>query len=343
MASEGSGVTIVDIARALGISKTAVSAALHGSGRVSEATRDRVLAEAAAMGYVSNRAAQRLRGGRNGAIGLGVPHDVRELSFYMELAFGAADAAAEAGSDLLLLADTVPGAARRPSMDGVIVVDPTPSAFPRLLERIGDVPVVTVGEYLGPERQRISAWIAADHRALVAEVLDGLAEAGATAPALVALPADREPAWAHDVAEGYRSWCAANDARPVLLRSVLDPDETELAETMRRAVASGSDGIVWVAQGLVLRALAAQSAGRSGRPGGAKRAGGVERDGGGAPGSRLVMATMAAEPGAPGVAGVDLRAREYGRSAVRLLLGVLDGRVARGTREVHDARVIRPA
>ncbi|MEJ6489633.1 LacI family DNA-binding transcriptional regulator [Leucobacter sp. USCH14] len=331
MARVGSGVTIVDIARALGISKTAVSAALHGSGRVSEATRSRVLAQAAAMGYVSNRAAQRLRGGRHGAIGLSVPHDVRELSFYMELAFGAAAAASEAGSDLLLLADAAPGAARRPSTDGVIVVDPTPAAFPRLLERVGDVPLVSVGEYLGPGRERVSAWIAADHRSLIAEALDALTEEGVTAPALVALPEDREPAWAKDVAEGYTAWCAAHEATPVLLRSALDPSDAELHATMSRAVDAHCDGIVWVAQGLVLRALAAQS----------RRADDSVRSTTG--GSRLAMATMAAEPGAPGVTGVDLRARDYGRSAIRLLLGVLGGEVAPGTHEVHDARVIRPA
>lgn len=334
MAGAGAGVTIIDIADALGISKTAVSAALHGSGRVSEATRARVLAQASAMGYVSNRAAQRLRGGRHGAIGLSVPHDVRELSFYMELAFGAADAASEAGSDLLLLADAAPGRARRPSIDGAIVVDPTPSAFPCLLERIGDAPLISVGEYVGAERERVSAWIAADHRSLIAEVLDALAEEGASAPALVALPADREPAWAHDVAEGYGAWCAKHRQRPVLMRSALDPTEAELITTMRDAAAAGCDAIVWVAQGLVFRAIAAQSVraefGASGAPEAQH-------------GARLLMATMAAEPGALGATGVDLRAREYGRSAVRLLLGVLDGRVAPGTHEVHDARVIRPA
>ena len=331
MASVGSGVTIVDIARTLGISKTAVSAALHKSGRVSEATRARVLAQAEAMGYVSNRAAQRLRGGRHGAIGLSVPHDVRELSFYMELAFGAAAAASEAGSDLLLLADTAPGATRRPSTDGVIVVDPTPAAFPRLIERIGEVPVVSVGEYLGPDQERVSASIAADHRSLIAEALDALTEEGVAAPALVALPAGREPAWAKDVAEGYAAWCIEHGATSVVLRSALDPTDVELRATMRQAEDAHCDGIVWVAQGLVLRALAVQ----------AGHAGDSVRSTAG--GSRLAMATMAAEPGAPGVTGVDLRARDYGRSAVRLLLGVLDGEVATGTHEVHDARVIRPA
>ena len=52
-------ITILDIAASLGISKTAVSAALSGTGRVSAATRERVLAEADRLGYVTNRAAPR--------------------------------------------------------------------------------------------------------------------------------------------------------------------------------------------------------------------------------------------------------------------------------------------
>ncbi len=313
-----SGVTIIDIARALGISKTAVSAALHGSGRVSDSTRDRVLTEARRMGYVSNRAAQRLRGGRHGAIGLSVPGDVRELSFYMELAFGAASAAAEAGSDLLLLADA-PDGARRPSLDGVIVVDPTPASFGPLVERVAQAPIITVGEYRGDDRDRVAAWIAADHASLVGEVLDGIAAQGARAPALIGLPEDREPAWAHDVTRGYTAWCAAHRATSTVLRSSLDPDEDDLRRTLRTAREAGCDSVIWVAQTLVLRALAAD------------------------PASGLIMATMAAEPGTLGVVGVDLRAREYGRAAARLLLAVLEGEISPGTHEVHDARVILPA
>ena len=317
------GVTIVDVARALGISKTAVSAALHGSGRVSDATRERVLAKASEMGYVSNRAAQRLRGGRHGAIGLSVPGDVRELAFYMELAFGAADAAAGAGSDLLLLADGTGGARRRPSVDGVIIVDPTPAAFAALLDRVGEAPVVSVGAYRGPGRERVAASIAADHAALVREVLEALAAEGVRCPALVALPERREPEWARDVTEGYAGWCAGRDARPLVLRTAIDPDDAALRALLVAASDAGCDGVVWVAQGLVLRALAVWAA---------------------TPGAHaLPMATMAAEPGTVGVTGVDLRAREYGAAAARLLLGALDGTVAAGAREVHAARVIRPA
>ncbi|UOR00993.1 LacI family transcriptional regulator [Leucobacter allii] len=317
----GAGVTIIDIARALGISKTAVSSALHGSGRVSDATRARVLAQAEAMGYVSNRAAQRLRGGQHGAIGLQIPPDVRELAFYMEFAFGVADAAAEAGSDLLLLA--APGASRRsrPAIDGLLSIDPTPEHFPPMLAGLGDVPVVAVGEYRGPERERVTAWIAADHRGLVREVLDELERRGAGSPALVALPSDREPLWASDVTAGYSAWCAERGIDPLVLRSEIDADADALDALLERAAAGGRDGIVWVAQGWVLRAIAVEAVRGA---------------------QRFVMATMATEPASAHLVGVDLRPRAYGRAAAALLLRAIDGASAPGEHLVHEARLVAP-
>lgn len=80
-------VTIVDIARELGISKTTVSAALHGSGRVSETTRVQVEHAAERLGYVSNRAAQTLRGSRSQSIGLHLFPNSQARNFYMQFVF----------------------------------------------------------------------------------------------------------------------------------------------------------------------------------------------------------------------------------------------------------------
>lgn len=317
------GVTIVDIARELGISKTAVSSALHGSGRVSESTRQRVLAQAAAMGYVSNRAAQKLRGGAHGAIGLHIPSDVWELSFYMEFAFGVADVTAETGNDLLLLTgfDAPPGG-RRAGIDGLLALDPMPTGFGSVLDLVDEIPVVTVGDYEGPERDRILARIYADHGNLVREVLDALLRGGMVRPALIGLEADREPLWASQVVGGYLAWCRDTGCDPSVTRLPVTPTDAEMLQTLDGFARDGVDSIVWVGQGLALRALT------------------LDRDTDRAPRFRPKMATMAAEPRVENLLGIDLRAREYGRAAARLLLRAIAGGTEPDEHVLHEGRLV---
>ena len=66
-------VSLSRIAVALGLSVTTVSRALGGFSDVSAATRARVEAEAARIGYRPNRAARMLRSGRSGAVAMVLP------------------------------------------------------------------------------------------------------------------------------------------------------------------------------------------------------------------------------------------------------------------------------
>src|SRR3954447_26059015 len=111
--------TIVDIARAAGVSRTTASAALGGAGRVSEATREHVRAVAAGLGYVANPTARHLQAGRTGSIGIYIPENLFGFGFYMEFVFGAAHVPLQDAFALTLLADRPVG-----PVDGVIVVDP---------------------------------------------------------------------------------------------------------------------------------------------------------------------------------------------------------------------------
>lgn len=64
---------IGDVARLAGVSKSTASRALSGSGYVSAATRDRVLAAAAELGYVASSSAASLVTGRTRTVGVIVP------------------------------------------------------------------------------------------------------------------------------------------------------------------------------------------------------------------------------------------------------------------------------
>jgi DNA-binding LacI/PurR family transcriptional regulator len=83
--------TISDIARLAGVTKAAVSFALNGQPGVSAATRERILAIAAEIGFEPNSAARALSDGRAGAYGLVVDRPARLLGmepFFMQLISG---------------------------------------------------------------------------------------------------------------------------------------------------------------------------------------------------------------------------------------------------------------
>src|SRR5579864_7567894 len=83
--------TIADIARRAGVTKAAVSFVLNGQPGVSAATRERILAIAAEIGFEPSSAARALSGGRAGAFGLIIDRPARTLGsevFFMQLISG---------------------------------------------------------------------------------------------------------------------------------------------------------------------------------------------------------------------------------------------------------------
>ncbi|GEO12871.1 LacI family DNA-binding transcriptional regulator [Microvirga aerophila] len=79
-------VTIIDIAREAGVSKSTVSLVLKGSTLVADETRDRVSRAMSKLGYVYNRGAANLRGAQSSIVGM----VINDLSnpFFAELAIG---------------------------------------------------------------------------------------------------------------------------------------------------------------------------------------------------------------------------------------------------------------
>lgn len=87
-----------DVARAAGVSKTAVSFVLNGNdaGNISAATRDRILAAAKELGYQPNRLAQSLRRQRTHVLGL-VTDEIASSPFAGRLLSGAVERATRQG------------------------------------------------------------------------------------------------------------------------------------------------------------------------------------------------------------------------------------------------------
>ena len=90
--------TIDDIARELGVSKTTVSRSISGKGRISETTRKRVLDFIEKNNYKPNLMARGLAQSRTYNIGWVVPGDseMTMLFFFQKCMQGVIDAAAEA-------------------------------------------------------------------------------------------------------------------------------------------------------------------------------------------------------------------------------------------------------
>ena len=87
--------TIIDVAKAAGVSKSTVSLVLQNSPSVSDRTRDDVRRAMAELGYVYNRAAANLRSAQIGLVGL-VINDLKN-PFFTEFATAVQMAISDAG------------------------------------------------------------------------------------------------------------------------------------------------------------------------------------------------------------------------------------------------------
>jgi LacI family transcriptional regulator len=96
-------VTLADIAREAGTSPSTASRALNGSGYVSEAARDRLVAVANRLGYVPNASARTLKQRTSRVVGV-VVSDL-DNQFYARLAAGIEQVLREANYQMMVLGD----------------------------------------------------------------------------------------------------------------------------------------------------------------------------------------------------------------------------------------------
>ncbi|MFG2060207.1 LacI family DNA-binding transcriptional regulator [Micromonospora sp. NPDC048871] len=174
--------TIADVARRAGVSKGAVSYALNGQPGVSEATRQRILAIAAEIGFSPSSAARALSGATARAIGLILARPAQTLGiepFFMELISGveAELSARSYALTLQVVADPQAEIAvyrrwwgeRR--VDGVLVCDlRTDDQRVPVLEELG-LPAVVIG---GPSGTGRLASVWADDAAALVETVEYL-------------------------------------------------------------------------------------------------------------------------------------------------------------------------
>ncbi|MGD6748570.1 LacI family DNA-binding transcriptional regulator [Streptomyces sp. BH105] len=180
--------TLMDVARAAGVSKATASRALHRPDMVAEGTRLRVREAADRLGFQLNAAARALTTGRTGLVGLIVP--TLSNPFFAPLVIGAQQAAEHTESHLLIAvseydAEREAALADRLSeqADGLIMVTPV-GTDAALRERFRRQPLVLVDRQVG----RLPA-VVADTAAGLAELLGHLLDLGHRELAYVSGPA----------------------------------------------------------------------------------------------------------------------------------------------------------
>ncbi|WP_067973322.1 LacI family DNA-binding transcriptional regulator [Nocardiopsis trehalosi] len=226
--------TIVDIARAAGVSKGAVSRALNGRSGVSAATRERILRAAGRLGWAPSSAARALSDGRAGAIGLVVHRPALVLgteTFFMRLVAGIQDELRDGTTSLLLrsVADRALETATHRAwhaerrVDGVLLIDPRRDGPRRDDPRAAALaaagpPAVVVG---GPAGAAGLPCVWSDDAGAMRGVLDHLAGLGHRRIARVAGPPDLV-----HTAERTAAFTAAARARGLAAAEVAYADYT---------------------------------------------------------------------------------------------------------------------
>lgn len=240
--SQSGRVTIADVARAAGVSRTTVSHALNGLGRVDPQTRELVRQVAERLGYRPSLRAQRLRRGESRTIGLvsSMPYAVAggpsRLGFYMEVAAAAAETALGHGFALVL----VPPLESGPELDwldidGAIIVEPehADAVTARLRER--GVEVVTIGRQPGIDLPHVDL-----HGSLVGRLLlDHLHAQGARRIALLVGESERHSYL--DVRAAYREFVDVHGLPSIVATAAESGGEYAGYESCQRILAEHPD------------------------------------------------------------------------------------------------------
>ncbi len=189
--------TITDVAKAAGVSKSAVSFALNGRPGISEDTRHRILEVAKSLGWTPSSRARALSVSKALAVGLVVarpPEILRADAFFPSFIAGLETVLSSRGHALLLqVAERDDLAAYRRlvdegRVDGVFVTDlQEGDERPALLEQLG-LPAVLIGPHLGEQHGARQSALGVDDAPGISAVVRHLVELGHTRIAHVSGP-----------------------------------------------------------------------------------------------------------------------------------------------------------
>ncbi|MFI8324961.1 LacI family DNA-binding transcriptional regulator [Streptomyces sp. NPDC085529] len=235
-------VRLVDVAREAGLSKTTVSAALNGTGRLSPEIREKARETARRMGYRPNATARQLRAGRARLIGYVVgeladtPWTFLESPYFARLTGATAATALARGYAVVLLpAGSLQSEWAALPLDAVVVADPV--ADDRIVEDLlaARIPVFSDRSVEGRPGAH---WVDVDAADAVGQVLDHVHAQGARRPVLV-VP-DSTTRFHREVDAAHHAWCAARGLPKLTVRAS-EPGNGPVIRAVETALGGGPE------------------------------------------------------------------------------------------------------
>lgn len=186
----GKRITISDVAEALGISKTTVSRAISGKGRVGENTKNKVLGYIEEHNFTPNPLAKGLAESKTYNVALSIPSEVlalEDVSFFQTCLIGMCKAAESMDYDVVLTmndnndCNQLKRIIKHRKVDGVIVTRTLANDKQVEMLKNSGMPFVTIGSYSGRDVIQVDS----DHEAGCCELTEALANKGYKKIALI--------------------------------------------------------------------------------------------------------------------------------------------------------------
>ncbi len=249
----GSNLTIDDIAEALGVSKTTVSRAISGKGRISKETTERIRAYIERCNFKPNNYAQGLAKQRTGNIGVIWPGDSEavDLPFFQKCLLGINKAASSRGYDLLITVvegDDISGIRRvteNHKVDGMILTRTLVQDLPSEFLKESGIPFVAVGSAADPDVLCVDS---SNERACL-ELTRDLLKRGARHLALIGGKSGHMITGTRlrGFLQGYRAADMTAD-ESLICMEVKTRQEVELA--LEQVLAAGADAVIGMDDGI---------------------------------------------------------------------------------------------
>lgn len=306
--------TIGDIAEKLGVSKTTVSRAISGKGRIGEDTRRRVLAYIEAHHYKPNVVAKGLAQNKTYNLGLVLPGDyhLAELPFFQTCMLGISKAASEKDYDVLItmVSNDHIGQLKRAvtnhKIDGAILTRTLVNDRPMQYLRENGVPFVAIGSTGDDAAVQIDN----DHRTACKILTEKLLERGVERIALIG--DDENHVVTQNRLLGFEDAFRNRPTGLIQRRSVLNVTNAEMVDgIVEELLSEGTDCIVTMDDFLCSRVLNV-----------------LQRKGIGVPGQMQVASfydSVFLAEHMPQVSSIWFDVEELGRKACELLLRMLAG------------------